>query len=166
MRADEAWAIGQLGRLTLRGSTTRVAELHRGIAERAFGAVGPSVAPVKGVHDAVAGLAYGGGGLGVGARARGGGGPAALGGWAPGRGWSAASLRWVPRAGTWTTTLPVGWPWPCSTARTATRSRRSRRRWRPGWPSAWTAVPCRWSSRRCARRSPTRATGSPSSCTG
>src|SRR4051794_41912728 len=84
MRADEAWAIGQLGRLTLRGSTTRVAELHRGIAERAFGAVGPSVAPVKGVHDTVAGLAYGGGRLGLGAGARLVGGPAALG--ASGRG--------------------------------------------------------------------------------
>src|SRR3954452_4344878 len=79
MRADEAWAIGQLGRLTLRGSTTRVAELHRGIAERAFGAVGPSVAPVKGVHDAVAGLAYGGVRLGLGAGARLVGGLAALG---------------------------------------------------------------------------------------
>src|SRR3954454_18397493 len=60
MRADEARGIGELGRVTLRGSTNRVAELHRGIADRAFGAIGPKAAPVKAVHDAIAGLASGG----------------------------------------------------------------------------------------------------------
>src|SRR4051812_767443 len=70
MRADEVRDIGELGRLTLRGSTTRVAELHRGIADRAFGAVGPAAARVKVVHDAIAGLAYGGVRLALGAGAR------------------------------------------------------------------------------------------------
>src|SRR3954453_13608336 len=70
MRADEVRDIGELGRLTLRGSTTRVAELHSGIADRAFAAIGPSGAPVKVVHDAIAGLAYGGVRLALGAGAR------------------------------------------------------------------------------------------------
>src|SRR4051794_34847650 len=79
MRADEARGIGELGRVTVRGSTTRVAELHRGIADRAFGAVGPRGAPVKAVHDAVAGLAYGGVRVGLGAGARLGGALSSLG---------------------------------------------------------------------------------------
>ena len=70
MRADEVRDIGELGRLTLRGSTDRIAELHRGIAERAFGAIGPSAAPVKVVHDAIAGVAYGGVRVALGAGAR------------------------------------------------------------------------------------------------
>ena len=36
----------------------RVEELHRGIAGRAFAGVGPSAAPVRAVHDAVATAAY------------------------------------------------------------------------------------------------------------
>src|SRR3954449_4637809 len=78
MRADEVRDIGELGRLTLRGSTTRVAELHRGIADRAFGAVGPAADPVKVVHDAIAGVAYGGVRLALGAGARAAGTVAAL----------------------------------------------------------------------------------------
>jgi hypothetical protein len=70
MRADEVRGIGELGRVTLRGSTTRVAELHRGIADRTFGAVGPAAAPVKAVHDTIAGLAYGGVRTALGAGAR------------------------------------------------------------------------------------------------
>ena len=70
MRADEARGLSELGRLTLRGTTTRIAELHRGIADRAFGAVGPAGAPVKAVHDAVSGLAYSGVRLALGAGAR------------------------------------------------------------------------------------------------
>jgi pimeloyl-ACP methyl ester carboxylesterase len=68
MRPDEARAIGELGRLTLRGSADRVAELHRGIADRVFTAVGAVGTPVRAVHDAVAGLAYAGvrAGLGLG----------------------------------------------------------------------------------------------------
>src|SRR3954471_15360123 len=79
MRADEARGIAELGRVTLRGSTTRVAELHRGIADRAFGAVGPAAAPVKAVHDTIAGLAYGSVRFALGAGARVAGGIAALG---------------------------------------------------------------------------------------
>ena len=73
MRADEARGIGELTRLTLRGSTDRVAELHRGISDRVFGAIGPSAEPVRVVHDAIAGLAYGGvrAALGAGARVAG-----------------------------------------------------------------------------------------------
>src|SRR3954453_13108654 len=85
MRADEVRGIGELLRLTVRGSTTRVAELHRGIADRAFGAVGPRAAPGKAVHGAVAGLdagarpAYGGVRLALGAGARLGGALSSLG---------------------------------------------------------------------------------------
>ncbi|NYJ04100.1 lipase family alpha/beta hydrolase [Petropleomorpha daqingensis] len=70
MRGDEVRGIGELGRITLRGSTNRVAELHRGIADRAFDAIGPKAAPVKLVHDAIAGLSYGGVRLALGAGAR------------------------------------------------------------------------------------------------
>jgi pimeloyl-ACP methyl ester carboxylesterase len=71
MRADEVRAVSQLARLTLRGSTTRVHELHQGIADRAFTAVGPAALPVRLAHDAIAGVAYGSVrlALGVGARA-------------------------------------------------------------------------------------------------
>ena len=69
MRADEVRAIGELSRLTLRGGTARVAEAHRSIADRTFGALGRRAEPVKAVHDAIAGLAYAGvrGALGAGA---------------------------------------------------------------------------------------------------
>lgn len=70
MRADEVRGLGELGRLALRGTTTRIAELHRGIADRAFGAVGPPGAPVKAVHDAVSAVAYGSVRLALGAGAR------------------------------------------------------------------------------------------------
>ncbi|WP_116453008.1 lipase family alpha/beta hydrolase [Blastococcus litoris] len=73
-----------LARLTLRGSTTRVHELHQGIADRAFRAVGPSGRPVQVVHDAIAGLSYSGVRLALGAGARVAGEVAALG--ASGRG--------------------------------------------------------------------------------
>ena len=73
MRADEVKDASELARLTLRGSTTRIHELHQGIAERAFRAVGPAGRPVQLVHDTVAGLSYAGvrGALGLGARAAG-----------------------------------------------------------------------------------------------
>jgi pimeloyl-ACP methyl ester carboxylesterase len=71
MRSDEAHGVSELARVTLRGSTTRVAELHQGIAERVFGAIGPAGRPVQVVHDTIAGLSYGGvrAALGAGARA-------------------------------------------------------------------------------------------------
>jgi alpha-beta hydrolase superfamily lysophospholipase len=58
VRADEVRGLSELGRLTLRGTTARIAEVHRGIADRAFGAVGPVARPVQVVHDAVSGLSY------------------------------------------------------------------------------------------------------------
>jgi hypothetical protein len=78
MRPDEVFAVGQLARLVLRGGTTRIHELHQGIADRAFAAVGPAGANVRRAHDAVAGLAYGGVRLALGAGARMAGGVASL----------------------------------------------------------------------------------------
>ena len=73
MRAEEIRDVGELARLTLRGGASRIAELHQGIADRAFGAVGPAATPWKLAHDAIAGLAYAGvrSALGAGARAAG-----------------------------------------------------------------------------------------------
>jgi pimeloyl-ACP methyl ester carboxylesterase len=73
MRADEIRDVAALTRLGLQGGTARVHELHQGIADRAFRAVGPAAAPVRLVHDAIAGLSYGSVrvALGVGARAAG-----------------------------------------------------------------------------------------------
>jgi pimeloyl-ACP methyl ester carboxylesterase len=74
MRADEIDGVGRLARVTLRGTTTRIHELHQGIADRAFRAVGPAGRPVKVVHDAISELSYSSVrvALGVGARAVGG----------------------------------------------------------------------------------------------
>ena len=78
MRADEASAVAQLARLTLRGGTTRIHEIHQVIADRAFTAVGPVGAPVRLAHDALTGLAYGSVRFALGAGARLAGGVAAL----------------------------------------------------------------------------------------
>jgi len=74
VRADEIEGVGRLARVTLRGSTDRIHEVHQGIADRAFRAVGPAGRPVQVVHDALSGLTYAGvrTALGVGARAAGG----------------------------------------------------------------------------------------------
>lgn len=79
MRADEVRDASGLARLTLRGGTTRIHELHQGIAERAFRAVGPAGRPVQVVHDAIADLSYSGVRLALGAGARIAGEAAALG---------------------------------------------------------------------------------------
>ncbi|MGY1805209.1 hypothetical protein ACI78T_18145 [Blastococcus sp. SYSU D00922] len=79
MRADEVRDVSELARLTLRGSATRIHELHQGIAGRAFRAVGPPGRPVQVVHDAIAGLSYSGVRLALGAGARVAGEVAALG---------------------------------------------------------------------------------------
>ncbi|TFV86078.1 alpha/beta hydrolase [Blastococcus sp. CT_GayMR20] len=70
MRADEIRDTSKLARLTLRGSTSRIHEVHRGIADRAFRAVGPAGRPVQAVHDAIADLSYSGVRLALGAGAR------------------------------------------------------------------------------------------------
>jgi hypothetical protein len=74
MRADEVTGVSQLARVTLRGSTDRIHELHQGIADRAFRAVGSAGRPVQVVHDAISGLTYSTvrATLGIGARAVGG----------------------------------------------------------------------------------------------
>ncbi|UOY01670.1 lipase family alpha/beta hydrolase [Blastococcus sp. PRF04-17] len=73
MRTDEVAGVARLAGTALRGGTRRIAELHQGIADRAFAAVGPVAQPVKVVHDAVAALSYAGvrTGLGAGAWAAG-----------------------------------------------------------------------------------------------
>ncbi|SDF08840.1 PGAP1-like protein [Blastococcus aurantiacus] len=71
MRTDEVQGAAELARLTLRGGTARVREVHQSIAGRVFRTVGPIGRPVQLWHDAVAGLAYASVGvaLGLGARA-------------------------------------------------------------------------------------------------
>jgi pimeloyl-ACP methyl ester carboxylesterase len=78
MRADEIDGVSRLARVTLRGSTSRIHEVHQGIADRAFRAVGPVGRPVQVVHDAIAGLSYSSVRLALGAGARAVGGVAAL----------------------------------------------------------------------------------------
>jgi pimeloyl-ACP methyl ester carboxylesterase len=70
VRTDEIQGLSQLARLTLRGGTARVHEVHQGIADRAFRAVGPAGRPVQVVHDALSGLTYGAVGLALGSGAR------------------------------------------------------------------------------------------------
>src|SRR3954452_1333588 len=78
MRNDEVRDASELARLTLRGSTSRIHELHQGIADRAFRAVGPAGRPVQAVHDAISGLSYSGVRLALGAGALAVGGVASL----------------------------------------------------------------------------------------
>ena len=59
MRPDEVTDVSRLARAGLRGGTARIHELHQGIADRAFRAVGPAGRPVQVVHDAISGLSYG-----------------------------------------------------------------------------------------------------------
>ena len=54
--ADEVQGAAELARLTLKGGTARVREVHQGIAGRVFRTVGPVGRPVQLWHDAVAGL--------------------------------------------------------------------------------------------------------------
>ena len=58
MRTDEATAVSRLAGLVLSGGTTRISELHAGIAGRAFAGVGPAARPVQVVHDTVSSLTY------------------------------------------------------------------------------------------------------------
>jgi hypothetical protein len=70
MRTDEVQGATELTRLALTGGARRVREVHQGIADRVFGAVGPAGRPVQLWHDAVAGLSYAGVGLALGLGAR------------------------------------------------------------------------------------------------
>jgi hypothetical protein len=58
MRADEVRDLSRLLGVALGGVTSRVHELHGGIAGRVFAAVGPAGRPVQLTHDAISGLAY------------------------------------------------------------------------------------------------------------
>jgi hypothetical protein len=58
MRSDEVTGVSRLARAGLRGGTARVHEVHQGIADRVFRALGPRVRPVQVVHDAISGLSY------------------------------------------------------------------------------------------------------------
>lgn len=58
MKTDEVRDLSRLLGATFAGGTARIAEMHEGIAGRAFGALGPVGAPVRVVHDAISGTAY------------------------------------------------------------------------------------------------------------
>jgi hypothetical protein len=78
MRSDEVQGMSELARVTLRGGTARIEELHGGIADRVFRVVGFAGRPVQTAHDTIAGLSYSGVRFGLGAGARVIGGVAAL----------------------------------------------------------------------------------------
>ncbi len=58
MRRDEIVALGQLAGGAASGVAGQAQELHAGIAQRVFHSVGPAAAPVRVVHDRIAGGAY------------------------------------------------------------------------------------------------------------
>ncbi|MCW3016885.1 MAG: PGAP1-like protein [Solirubrobacterales bacterium] len=58
MRSDEAHAIGSLAADGIGGATARAHELHRAIASRVFGALGPETAPIQAAHEALSSAIY------------------------------------------------------------------------------------------------------------
>ncbi len=58
MRRDELTALGDLAGGAAAGIATQAGEVHAGVAQRVFDAVGPAAAPVRVVHDRIAGSAY------------------------------------------------------------------------------------------------------------
>ncbi len=58
MRSDEVRAAGAVAGDAISGGAARIEELHRAVAGRAFGAVGPMGAPVRLAHDAIAAGVY------------------------------------------------------------------------------------------------------------
>jgi triacylglycerol esterase/lipase EstA (alpha/beta hydrolase family) len=58
MRPEEIAALGELAGELAAGTTERVREIHAGISRRIFRLLGPPAAPVRIVHDGIAGLAY------------------------------------------------------------------------------------------------------------
>jgi hypothetical protein len=59
MRRDELSALGDLAGDAAAGIAGQARDVHRSIATRVFGALGPPAAPVREVHDRVAARAYG-----------------------------------------------------------------------------------------------------------
>jgi hypothetical protein len=70
MRSDEAHALGSLAAEGIGGAATRAQELHRAIAGRVFGALGPQAAPIRAAHDALSSVIYTGVGVAGGAGGR------------------------------------------------------------------------------------------------
>jgi hypothetical protein len=60
MRREELVAGGDLAAAGVAGVTRHIHELHSGISQRVFGALGASAEPVRAIHDGIAGAAYGG----------------------------------------------------------------------------------------------------------
>jgi pimeloyl-ACP methyl ester carboxylesterase len=58
MRSAELREIGRLARDVLAGPGTLARDVHRAVAQRTFGALGAVGAPVRVMHDAIAGAAY------------------------------------------------------------------------------------------------------------
>jgi len=58
MRTDELRALGDLAGDAAAGIATQAREVHESVAARVFGALGPTAAPVRAVHDRVASGAY------------------------------------------------------------------------------------------------------------
>ncbi len=58
MRPDEVTAFGGLAADAAAATAGLARDLHEGVAERVFGAVGPDALPVRVVHDRIAGAAY------------------------------------------------------------------------------------------------------------
>jgi pimeloyl-ACP methyl ester carboxylesterase len=58
MRPDEVTALGELAGDAAAGLASQIREMHRGIAERVWGAVGVGAAPARLAHDEIADRAY------------------------------------------------------------------------------------------------------------
>jgi pimeloyl-ACP methyl ester carboxylesterase len=71
MRRSEVTAIGELTGQALAGAGGLARDVHAAIARRVFAAVGPAGAPVRVIHDGVAGLTYGSVRMALGAAPRG-----------------------------------------------------------------------------------------------
>jgi hypothetical protein len=72
VRSEEINALGELAGDAAGGIASQVRDVHASIADRVFGALGPSAAPVHAVHDRVAARSYGAARLLSGAIVRGG----------------------------------------------------------------------------------------------
>jgi pimeloyl-ACP methyl ester carboxylesterase len=95
MRRDELRALGSLAGDAAAGIADQARDVHQSIAARVFGALGPTAAPVREVHDRVAGGAYVAASALTGALVKGGASAASL-KWA-GTGPDAPSLSATPR---------------------------------------------------------------------
>jgi hypothetical protein len=78
MRRDELRALGDLAAEAAAGIAGQAGDVHAGIAQRVFGALGSPAAPARVLHDRIAAGAYGGTSFLCGALVRGGAGAASL----------------------------------------------------------------------------------------